>query len=113
MIRIIVALIALNLIASPVLAFESSDPMLIDVSNKSKKKSATRVMAYEERAKPPKNSCLGPVRVVGSQWATETGAEESAQKAWMEQVRFELGRDLHGSGPRHPVPEALLALVHR
>jgi hypothetical protein len=43
---------------------------------------------------PPSDSvtkCLPPVRVVGSQWATESGAEESARKAWAEQVRFSHG----------------------
>ncbi|WP_333790653.1 hypothetical protein [Sphingorhabdus sp.] len=40
---------------------------------------------------PPKKACLTPVRVVGSQWATEGGAEESAQKAWAEETRFSYG----------------------
>lgn len=35
--------------------------------------------------------CLKRVTVVGSQWATEAGAEESAQKAWMEAVRWSHG----------------------
>lgn len=35
--------------------------------------------------------CLERVTVVGSQWATEAGAEESAQKAWMEAVRWSHG----------------------
>jgi hypothetical protein len=35
--------------------------------------------------------CLERVTVVGSQWAGESGAEESAQKAFMEQVRWNDG----------------------
>jgi hypothetical protein len=35
--------------------------------------------------------CYDAIRVVGSQWATEAGAEESAQKAWMERVRWSIG----------------------
>jgi len=35
--------------------------------------------------------CYDSVRVVGSQWATEDGAEESARKAWMERVRWSIG----------------------
>lgn len=35
--------------------------------------------------------CYDAVRVVGSQWASEAGAEESAQKAWMERVRWSIG----------------------
>lgn len=35
--------------------------------------------------------CLDRVTVVGSQWATEAGAEEGARKSWMEQARWALG----------------------
>jgi hypothetical protein len=35
--------------------------------------------------------CLDKVRVVGSQWVSVDGAEESARKAWMEQVRWYSG----------------------
>ena len=58
---------------------------------KTKPKSATRVMAYEKRSEQPQVKCLEPVRVIGSQFVTEQGAEESAQKAWMEAVRYDSG----------------------
>lgn len=35
--------------------------------------------------------CLDKVHVVGSQWANEDGAEDSAKKAFMEEVRFRSG----------------------
>jgi len=35
--------------------------------------------------------CLNRTRVVGSQWATEQGAEDSAKKAFMEDSRFRYG----------------------
>jgi hypothetical protein len=56
-----------------------------------KKHPGTKVQAIEQREPEPKKNCLTPVRVVGSQWATEAGAEESAQKAWAEAVRFNFG----------------------
>lgn len=53
------------------------------------KKDASAVMAYVKQETGA--SCLKPVRAVGSQWATESGAEESAQKSWREEVRFHHG----------------------
>ena len=35
--------------------------------------------------------CLPAIRVVGSQWVTEAGAEDSAKKAWMEKARWLYG----------------------
>jgi len=58
---------------------------------KAKPNSGPRVMAYQQRAPEEKVKCLAPVRVVGSQFVTEHGAEESAQKSWMEAVRFDSG----------------------
>lgn len=60
-------------------------------SSPAKKHPGTKVQAIEQRDPEPKKSCLAPVRVVGSQWATEGGAEESAQKAWAETIRFNHG----------------------
>lgn len=42
------------------------------------------------------NRCDFPVVVVGSQRVTESEAEDSAQKAWMEEVRFSLGEAYMG-----------------
>lgn len=50
----------------------------------------TRVLAAEYRTEDV-TRCLSPVRVVGSQWATQDGAEESARKSWSEEVRFSSG----------------------
>jgi hypothetical protein len=36
-------------------------------------------------------TCYSAIRVVGSQWKDEDGAEQSAQKGWMEQVRWRHG----------------------
>lgn len=60
-------------------------------SNLGNKHPGTKVKAIEQREPEPKKACLPPVRVVGSQWATESGAEESAQKAWAEATRFNHG----------------------
>jgi hypothetical protein len=60
-----------------------------EASGTAKKHPGTKVKAIEQRE--TKQSCLSPVRVVGSQWATADGAEESAQKAWAETVRFNHG----------------------
>lgn len=49
------------------------------------------VRAYVKRDDDDRLQCLDVVRVVGSQWATSDGAETSAQKAWMEQVRWRYG----------------------
>ena len=64
---------------------------------KAKKKKPTRE-GYSYRSPPPApvlpdnvTKCLPPVRVVGSQWASDSGAEESARKAWSEEVRFSAG----------------------
>lgn len=47
---------------------------------------------YRAEDKPTRSmQCIERVTVVGSQWATEAGAEESAQKAWMEAVRWSHG----------------------
>lgn len=51
---------------------------------------APAVKAYVAREAEP--ICTkGPVAVVGSQYLNEPGAEESAQKAWHEAVRFHYG----------------------
>jgi hypothetical protein len=66
--------------------------------------------------------CLAPVRVVGSQWATDSGAEDSAQKAWSEQVRFSHGESFmdleHAQSyrkrcSRSSIGEALGQTLHR
>lgn len=50
------------------------------------------VRLYRHDEKPRRHvQCLDRVTVVGSQWANEAGAEESAQKAFMEQVRWQSG----------------------
>lgn len=55
-------------------------------------KHTPQVRAYVKREDDEDRvKCYGIVRVVGSQWATESGAEESARKAWMEQVRWRFG----------------------
>jgi LmbE family N-acetylglucosaminyl deacetylase len=36
-------------------------------------------------------TCYSAIRVVGSQWKDEEGAEESARKGWMEAVRWKHG----------------------
>ncbi len=82
--RIAVASIVLGLIALLLLTIP------VDASHKKSHK-GTRVQAIEQREPEPAKGCLKPVRVVGSQWATEGGAEESAQKAWAEAVRFSHG----------------------
>lgn len=56
-----------------------------------KKKPGTRVMAIEHKEPEPKKGCLPPIRVVGSQDIREDAAEESAKKAWAEQVRWSHG----------------------
>jgi hypothetical protein len=50
----------------------------------------TRVMAAEYRSEGV-TKCLSPVRVVGSQDVRPDAAESSAQKAWMEAVRWTHG----------------------
>jgi len=56
------------------------------------KRRKSEVRAYVKReADEDRLVCLDRVRVVGSQWASESGAEESARKAWMEQVRWRFG----------------------
>jgi len=50
------------------------------------------VRLYRADDKPRRHvQCLDRVTVVGSQWATEAGAEESAQKSWMESTRWAHG----------------------
>lgn len=56
-----------------------------------KRKRKPEVRAYVKRDDDDLVKCYDTVRVVGSQWANESGAEESAQKAWMERVRWSLG----------------------
>lgn len=66
-------------------------PRKVAHKKSTKTKPGPRVMAFEQRSEEPKAKCLEAVRVVGSQFLTEHGAEESAQKAWMEAVRYESG----------------------
>lgn len=60
-------------------------------SHKPRRTRPPEVRAYVKREDEDRLVCLDRVRVVGSQWATESGAEESARKAWMEQVRWRFG----------------------
>jgi hypothetical protein len=47
---------------------------------------------YASPVPPPEDwRCLDTVRVVGSQWVAEEGAEDSAKKAFMEEVRWRHG----------------------
>lgn len=55
------------------------------------KRRGPEVRAYVKREDEDRLVCLDRVRVVGSQWANENGAEDSARKAWMEQVRWRFG----------------------
>jgi hypothetical protein len=99
--KILSLLVALSL-ATPAVAFENfydAPPKKRIIKVHAKKKRAPAVMGYEQRApeRSPRFTWMGsevcayPISVVGSQWIDEPGAEESAQKAWMELVRFELG----------------------
>jgi len=54
------------------------------------KSSGTAVMAAEYRAEEVTH-CVRPVKVVGSQDVRETAAEDSAKKAWAEEVRWAHG----------------------
>lgn len=59
-----------------------------------KRKPEVRAYVKRERERDEaedKLICMDKVRVVGSQWATADGAEDSARKAWMEQVRWRFG----------------------
>lgn len=65
-----------------------------------KRHKSTRVKVWSKKDEPwpdhskPsifKDGCKHPVAVVGSQRVSESEAEESAQKAWMEEVRFSHG----------------------
>jgi hypothetical protein len=38
-----------------------------------------------------RSTCYPLVRVVGSQWKDEDGAEDSARKGWMESIRWQYG----------------------
>lgn len=85
------------------------------------KRSPTKVKAYVERA--PEPICgKTAVSVVGSQYLNEPGAEESAQKAWHEAVRFHFGesymdlaraRDYRHRCSRSSIGEALGQIMHR
>jgi hypothetical protein len=78
---------------------------------------------YRDDEKPKRPmQCLERVTVVGSQWAGEEGAEESAQKAWMEQVRWNDGeawmdiKNVEGYAKRcarSSVGEVLNQVLHR
>lgn len=66
--------------------------------------------------------CDFPVVVVGSQRVSESEAEESAQKAWMEEVRFSLGeaymdinsaKDYARMCSRSSIGEVLNQTMHR
>ena len=39
----------------------------------------------------PDTTCVGPVTVIGDQYATESGAKSEAEKSWMATVRFSHG----------------------
>lgn len=85
------------------------------------KRPATKVKAFVERA--PEPICgKTAVSVVGSQYLNEPGAEESAQKAWHEAVRFHHGeaymdlaraRDYRHRCSRSSIGEALGQIMHR
>ena len=57
----------------------------------------TKVMAAEYRSEQS-TRCLAPVRVVGSQDVRPDAAEASAQKAWMEAVRWTHGEAFQDFG---------------
>jgi hypothetical protein len=92
--KILSLLVALSL-ATPAVAFENfydAPPRKRIIKVHAKKKRAPAVMGYEKRAPQYVDKhCMFAVRVVGSQWATESGATESAEKAFMEFARFHYG----------------------
>jgi hypothetical protein len=45
----------------------------------------------KESAASDRAQCLDTMRGVGTQWATEAGAEDAAKKDWMETVRYDFG----------------------
>ena len=49
-----------------------------------------QVKAYERREEPSP-TCLDTFRGVGTQWPTQSGAEEAAKKDWAETVRYDYG----------------------
>ena len=101
--------------------FDEPAPRRKVVKRHHHKPKAPAVMAYQKRY-DTKPTCVWPIRVVGSQWATESGAEESAQKAYMERVRYELGesymdlknsRDYMKRCSRSSIGELASATLHR
>lgn len=87
-----------------------------------RRKVVPQVRAYVKREDEDRLICLDKVRVVGSQWATASGAEDSAQKAWMEQVRWRYGESAMtidvAKGyakrcSRSSIGEAVGAVLHR
>lgn len=46
---------------------------------------------YREREQAAHGRCKSPVAVVGDQYASVKGAQEEADKAWAQEVRFMLG----------------------
>lgn len=84
------------------------------------KAKAPAVKGYVKREDEP--SCLKPVAAVGSQWVDESGAEESAKKAWMEAVRWHHGeayidiaraKDYRHRCSRSSIGEAVGQVMHR
>ncbi len=103
--RALPVLAAVALMTAPVHAFDFSDVSPSAAARDARQRQVHRAR-HERRRKPevrayvrrepvvpgfPVKVCHAPVRVVGSQWATDAGAEESAQKAWAERVRWEFG----------------------
>lgn len=112
-------ILAALLIASPAHAWDSDPQAPKRIAHKARPK-APAVKAYVQRE--PEKTCLKPVAVVGSQWATESGAEDSARKAWAESVRFHSGEafmDLtHANGyarrcARSSIGEVVGQTLHR
>jgi hypothetical protein len=95
-------LIAALLLPTPAIAFQGD---WIDRATQIVHPRKPEVRSYRKVVKPSKPKpakvypphndhirvCLPTIRVVGSQWVTEKGAEESAQKAWMEKARWLYG----------------------
>jgi len=51
----------------------------------------TRVLGFRQEIETDSVVCRPYISVVGSQYVTKNGAEDSAVKAWQEQVRYEHG----------------------
>lgn len=116
LIIVIAAALVANAIPAPALAFENmlplyetAKPKVERVSNayksKPKRKAKPKAKVVRKAAPKPETTrvlaaeyrtddivrCLAPVRVVGSQDVRESAAEDSARKAWSEQVRWAHG----------------------